>query len=136
MIFILLCALFSIPWLYWVVDDFYITAHWPQIIAWVVFLSIFIIIGFRVYRIEKEIQLDQIYEILDIEINRKPENEWSFGKTLTRLVMYPLSIFLIIVNILLFIPQGQIFLIIGSLGLVGVYIYTDIKIVRRKKSQK
>jgi len=41
---------------------------------------------------EKEIQLDQIYELLDIE-HSKTEKEWGWKKVLVRSIMYPLSIF-------------------------------------------
>lgn len=133
-IYILFCALFSIPWLHWVFEDFDILNHWIQIFGWVIFLGIFLLIGFKVYRMEKKIQLEQIYEILDIETDKKTEKEWSWSKILTRLIMYSLSIFLIIVNILFVIPKGQFILTIVSLGLVGVYLYTDLKILMRKKT--
>ncbi len=68
---------------------------------------------------EKNIQLKQIYEILDIETDKKIEKEWSWFKILTRLIMYPLSFILIIVNIMFIIPRGQYILTIISLGLVG-----------------
>lgn len=83
---------------------------------------------------EKKIQLEQIYEILDIETDEKTKKEWSWSKTLTRLIMYPLSIFLIVINILFIIPKGQFILAIVSLGLVGVYLHADLKILLRKKT--
>ncbi|TLF39753.1 hypothetical protein [Maribacter aurantiacus] len=133
-IYVLLCALFSIPWLNWVFEDFEISSHWVQIFGWVIFLGIFILVGLKVYRMEKKIQLEQIYDILDIETDKKIEKEWSWSKIITRLIMYPLSIFLIIVNVLFIIPKGQFILTIISLGLVGVYLYTDLKILMRKKT--
>ncbi|MDE3744140.1 hypothetical protein [Maribacter polysaccharolyticus] len=133
-IYFLFCVLFSIPWLHWVFEDFDISNHWIQFFGWVIFLGIFLLIGFKVYRMEKQIQLEQIYEILDIETDKKIEKEWSWTKILTRLIMYPLSIFLIIVNILFVIPKGQFILTIVSLGLVGIYLYTDLKILMRKKT--
>ncbi len=66
-IYILFCVLLSIPWLHWVIGDFEISNHWFQIIGWVIFLANFPYVGFKVYRMEKNIQLKQIYEILDID---------------------------------------------------------------------
>nr|WP_298996056.1 hypothetical protein [uncultured Allomuricauda sp.] len=133
-IFVLFCAFFSIPWLYWIFDDFDLLARWHQIVGWVIFLGIFLLIGFKIYRMEKKIQLGQIYEILDIEVeDEKPEKEWGWKKILVRLITYPLSLFLVAICFFAAIPQRKYFLVFGILLIVGVYIYTDLKLILEKK---
>lgn len=131
--FAFLCVLFSIPWLYWVFEDFDFLTHWIQVLGWIVFMAILFFIAFKAYQVEKEIQLDQIYEIVDMEVNKTPEKEWSSAKIITRLVMYPLSIFLVIVNILVIIPRGGYLVAIVFFGLIGAYLYSDLKILARGK---
>ena len=133
-IYVLFCILFSIPWLNWVFEDFDLSNHWIQILGWVIFLGIFLLIGFKIYRMEKKIQLVQIYEILDIEVeNEKLEKEWSWKKILIRLITYPLSFFLIATCFLAAIPQGKYLLALGILTIVGFYLYSDLKIILEKK---
>ncbi|NAY93443.1 hypothetical protein GTQ34_16145 [Muricauda sp. JGD-17] len=82
---------------------------------------------------EKKIQLKQIYEILEIEVeNEKPEKEWGWKKILVRLITYPLSIFLVAMCFWTAIPQGKYLLAMGVLLIVGVYLYTDLKIIFKK----
>tara|TARA_R110002050_G_scaffold133381_1_gene255914 strand:- start:88 stop:762 length:675 start_codon:yes stop_codon:yes gene_type:complete len=133
--YFLFCVVFSIPWLNWIFDDFDPLFHWIEILGWVIFLGIFLIIGFKVYRMEKKIQLQQIYEILDIEIeNKEAEKEWGWKKIMVRSITYPLSIFLIFVCIFAAIPQGKYFLTLCILSIIGVYLYTDLKIILGKKT--
>ncbi|MEO1486467.1 MAG: hypothetical protein AAFU57_12015 [Bacteroidota bacterium] len=131
-----LCMLLSIPWLYSFFEHFDFSRHWIQILGWIVFIGIFIFIGFRIYQMEKRIQLDQIYEILDIEVNKKTASEWNTAKIVTRLVMYPLSVFLIVINTLYMIPRGGYLITIVSLGLVGAYLYSDLKILLKRRNHK
>ena len=131
--FIVFCVVICIPWFYWIFDDFDLLGHWIQILTGILFLGIFILIGLKVYKMEKEIQLDQIYELLDIE-HSKTEKEWGWKKVLVRSIMYPLSIFLIAVSIFIVLPQGDYFVAIGTLTIVGFYLYSDLKIILKKKS--
>ncbi|WP_180994001.1 hypothetical protein [Arenibacter sp. NBRC 103722] len=70
-IYFVFCALFSIPWLFWIVDDFYPIDHWQQIIGWIIFMGIFLLISSKIYKMEQQIQMDQIYEILEMELENK-----------------------------------------------------------------
>ncbi|WP_405397562.1 hypothetical protein [Maribacter sp. Asnod2-G09] len=134
-IYFLFCVIFSIPWLSWVFNDFDPIIHWVEILGWVIFLGIFLLVGFKIYQMEKKIQLEQIYEILDMESeNNNPEEEWSWKKILTRLIMYPLCVFLIAITFFFLMPTGKIIYMLLTLGIVGVYLYTDLKILLRKKT--
>ena len=133
-IFIFCCFLFSIPWLFWIFDDPDFSSHWMQILGWVVFLGIFILIGFKLYRIERQIQLNQIYELLGMEIAHSvSENEWSWKKILTRLIIYPLSFLLVVICIFFAIPSKRYFLVLIILSIIGAYLYADIKLILKKK---
>jgi len=134
--FILFCVVICIPWFYWIFNDFDLLGHWIQFLTGIIFLGIFILVGFKVYKMEKEIQLDQIYKLLDIEIEpSKTEKEWGWKKVLVRSILYPLSIFLIAVSIFVVLPQGDYSLAIGTLTIVGFYLYSDLKIIRKKNSR-
>jgi len=134
-IYILFLITISIIWLHSIFDDFDLSAHIVQISGWFIFITIFLLISFKVYRMEKKIQLENIYEILDMEIeNEQTESEWGWKKILTRLIMYPICLFLIAISFFFIMPTGKIFYMIIPLGIVGVYLYSDLKILLRKKT--
>jgi hypothetical protein len=94
------------------------------------FLLIFVTVFRKIYIFEKQNQLDEIFEILDIEVEeKKPEKEWSLKNILIRLFTYPFCLFLIGVNIFLIIPNGQYFLALGTFGFVGLYLFADLKMI-------
>ncbi|TKD67232.1 hypothetical protein [Flavobacterium sp. ASW18X] len=83
---------------------------------------------------EKKIQLEKIYEILEIEIeNEKLAKQWNWKKILVRLITYPLSLFLLAMCFFAAIPQGKYLLALGILTIVGFYMYSDLKIILEKK---
>ena len=98
-----------------------------------VFLLIFITIFRKLYQSEKQNQLDEIFEFLDIEVEEKKlEKEWSLKNILIRLFTYPLCLFLIGLNIFLIIPNGQYILALGTFGFVGFYLFADLKMIFKK----
>lgn len=108
---------------------------WPLPITVILFLAIFILFTIRFYRFEKKQQLDEIFEILDIELeSEKVEKEWSLKNTLIRLFTYPFCAFLIWLNIFLVIPTGNYGLAIGTAIFVIPYLYIDLKLIMRKKT--
>ncbi|RUA29563.1 MAG: hypothetical protein DSY77_15090 [Bacteroidetes bacterium] len=136
-VYILLCAVVSIPWLYWIFDDYDPASHWIQIITWVVFFGIFGLISFKIYQMEKKIQLSQIYEILEIEVEGdKLEDEWGMKKILLRIITYALSFLLIAVCFIFVIPSGNYLIALATLLIVGVYLYSDLKILLKKGKKK
>ncbi|MFC4218800.1 hypothetical protein [Flagellimonas marina] len=133
----LFCILTCIPWFYWVFDDFDLSQNWPKILFGFIFLGTLVIIGFRIYKMEKEIQLEEIYDLLDMEIeNSSTEKEWGWKKILLRSITYPLSFFLIAVSIFFVLKQGNYFTAIATLTIVGFYLYSDLKIIFKKKKSK
>lgn len=109
--------------------------NWPIITFIFVFALIVVLLARKIYRFEKQNQLDEIFELLDIEVEKKkPENEWSFRRILIRLFTYPFCLFLIGLNIFLIIPNGQYILAAGSFMLVGFYLISDLKMIFRKNN--
>jgi len=89
----------------------------------------------KVYNYEKNNQLEQIYEILDIEVEpKKAIKEWNAKKIITRILLYPFCIGLILLAIFLLFPNGDIVLGIGSLAIAGMYLFADLKILIGKKT--
>ncbi|WP_283635514.1 hypothetical protein [Aquaticitalea lipolytica] len=130
-------GLFLIGILYFVFTnlstDFDFLENWLAILIASVFLLIFITIFRKLYQSEKQNQLDEIFEFLDIEVEEKKlEKEWSLKNILIRLFTYPLCLFLIGLNIFLIIPNGQYILALGTFGFVGFYLFADLKMIFKK----
>ena len=131
-------GLFLIGILYFVFTnlstDFDFLENWLAILIASVFLLIFITIFRKLYQSEKQNQLDEIFEFLDIEVEEKKlEKEWSLKNILIRLFTYPFCLFLIVLNIILIIPNGQYILALGTFGFVGFYLISDIKMILKNK---
>jgi hypothetical protein len=134
---ILFCVLICIPWFHWIFDDFDLLEHWPQILVGFIFLGTCILIGFKIYKMEMKMQLKEIYELLDIEVEHsETEKEWNWKKILVRFIMYPLSLFFIFISIFLVIPKGGFIMAIATLTLIGLYLYSDVKIMMQKRKRK
>ncbi len=130
-------GLFLIGILYFVFTnlstDFDFLENWLAILIASVFLLIFITIFRKLYQSEKQNQLDEIFEFLDIEVEEKKlEKEWSLKNILIRLFTYPFCLFLIGLNIFLIIPNGQYILALGTFGFVGFYLFADLKMIFKK----
>lgn len=130
-------GLFSIAILYFVFSnfstDFDFLQNWLSILIVSIFLLIFITVFRKLYQFENQNQLDEIFEVLDIEVEeKKPEKEWSLKNILIRLFTYPFCLFLIGLNIFLIIPNGQYILALGTFGFVGFYLITDLKMIFKK----
>jgi len=116
-------------------SDFDFIANWPIAAFIAVFAVLIVMVARMVYRFEKQNQLEQIFELLDIEIEeKKPEKEWTLKKIITRILMYPFCIGLILFAVLYLFPKGKIILAIGSLVISGMYLYADLKILIGKKT--
>ncbi|MCR9265172.1 MAG: hypothetical protein NXH86_13530 [Flavobacteriaceae bacterium] len=133
----LFCLLTCIPWFYWIFDDFDVLEHWPQILIGLIFLGTLILIGFKIYKMEMKMQLKEIYELLDMEIEHsETKKEWGWKKIMVRLIMYPLSLFLILVSIFFTLPAKGYFTVLVVLIIVGLYLYSDVKILMQKRRRK
>ena len=137
-----LIGLFLIGFLYFIfqkkVFDIDLTKFWVMIIFLLTFGLITALVARKIYLFEKQNQLDEILEILDIEIEeKKPEKEWSLKKILIRLFTYPFSIFIIFICTWNLLENGikGIFMALFGIGICGMYLYSDIKtIIENKKT--
>jgi len=130
-------GLFSVAILYFIFSnlspDFNFLEYWLPTLIVSIFLFILVLVFRKLYLFEKQNQLDEIFEILDIEVEeKKPENEWSLKNILIRLFTYPFCLFLIGLNIFIGIPNGQYILALGTFGIVGFYLFSDIKMILKK----
>ncbi|KQO32957.1 hypothetical protein ASF10_19335 [Flavobacterium sp. Leaf82] len=87
----------------------------------------------KIFRYEKKEQLNEFYKTLGIKTEDKQEREWSKSKTLTRLFTYPFCFALILLTIFLIIPEGGFLIAILILGIIGTYLYSDLKIIFKEK---
>ena len=130
---------FSFGFLYLIfpknLSDFDFIDHLPFASFILIFAFIIALVARMVYRFEKQNQMEQIFEILDIEVEEKrPEKEWTFKKIVTRILIYPFCIGLILFAIFYLFPNGKVVMGIGSFAFAGMYLYSDIKILMRKKT--
>ena len=133
----IIIGIFIIGFLYFVFPEnpteFNYIGNWPAIAFITVFTSIFVLFARMIYRFEKRNQLDEIFELLNMEVEgKKIEKEWSLKNSLIRLFTYPFCLFLIGLNIFLIIPNGGYFLAIGIFGFVGFYLISDLKMIFKK----
>ena len=119
--------------------EFNLFDNWKWITLITIFVLLGVIVSRKIYKIERKNQLEEIYEILDIEINEKvPENEWSMKNILIRLFTYPFSIFVIAICVWSLFEEGlkSIFMTIFGIGICGMYLYSDIKMIMNNKKVK
>jgi hypothetical protein len=110
--------------------------NWQSITIVAVFVFLVVWIARKIYRMERKNQLDQIYEILDIEVEQKvPANEWSLKNILIRLFTYPFAIFVITVCVWSLFSNGikSIAQALFGIGICGMYLYSDFKIIINNK---
>ena len=118
-------------------NTFNFREDWRVILVVAIYMSIFFFVTIKLYHFEKKQQLQQIFEILEIEVeDEKPEKEWSLKNIFIRLFTYPFCFFLIGLNLFFLIPDGNYILAIGSFLVIGYYLIADIKMIFREKSNK
>jgi hypothetical protein len=120
--------------IYWIfpknIAEFDFIDNWLNIILISVFVFIATFVFRKIYQHEKKNQLEQIFEILDIETEPiKPEKEWSIKNLLIRLFTYPFCAFLIWLNLTTAIPAGNYLIPIGTAIFIIPYLYIDLKLI-------
>ena len=108
--------------------------QWITIVAVIVCLVVWV--SRKIYKMERKNQLEEIYEILDIEIEEKIlEKEWSLKNILIRLFTYPFAIFVITICVWSLFANGikSIFLTLFGIGICGMYLYSDIRMIIKNK---
>jgi len=119
--------------------EFNLFDNWQWITLITVFVFLVVIVSRKIYKMERENQLEKIYEILDIETNEKIlGSEWSVKNILIRLFTYPFSIFVIITCVWSLFAEGlkSIFMTILGIGFCAMYLYSDIKMIMNNKKEK
>lgn len=102
------------------------------IILLVLFLAISLL-NSKLYQYEKKEHLKEFRKALNIKEEEKvPKKEWSIKMILTRLFIYPFCFALILLNLFLIIPEGSFFIAIPTLCIVGVYLYSDLKMIFKR----
>ena len=117
-------------------SDFDILEKWQMATFLLVFSFLIVWVARKVYRYETQNQLEQIFEILDIEVEeKKPEREWSLKNVLIRLFTYPFSLFIVFISVWLLYENGirNILQSVIGIGVCGMYLYADIKMIMRAK---
>lgn len=94
----------------------------------ILFLAI-LLLNNKLYQYEKKELLAEFRKTLNIKEENLPEKEWSTKMILTRLFIYPFCFALILLNIFLLIPEGKFFIAIPMLSIIGVYLYSDLKMI-------
>ena len=104
-----------------------------HLIRFIILLSLLLALGTfyflltrKIYNFEKQEQLNEIYDFLDIEVT-DDKNKPLSKSGLIRLFTYPFCFFLTFIILFYVIPQGKVFLSIGTLSFVGAYLYYDLK---------
>ena len=115
-------------------SDFDFIANWRIGTLILVFVLICVLVARMVYRFEKQNQLEQIFELLDIEVEKKNSHrEWSLKNILIRMFTYPFSLFVIFICIWSLTENGNIIMTLFGIGICVTYLYADIKMILRKK---
>lgn len=124
-------------------SDFYLKKFLICIIIFLILNFACYLLSLKIYSYEKKDQLKDFYQllknknltkkggskILKRETEEAPIKEWSTSKILTRLFTYPFCLALILFAIFGMIPDGEIILAIPMLLIVGVYLYSDLKMI-------
>nr|WP_199001351.1 hypothetical protein [Flavobacterium sp. ASV13] len=129
-----------------------------QLKKFLICISIFLILSFasyllslKIYSYNKKGLLKDFYQVLNSttkskqltkqskskilnnETEEKLEKEWTIGKILTRLFTYPFCFALILLVIFGMIPDGKFIIAIPMLVIIGVYLYSDLKMIFKSK---
>ncbi|NER11753.1 Heme exporter protein D [Muriicola jejuensis] len=133
-------GIFSLGFLYLIFpesfSDFDFIGNWPFITFIAVSITLVVLVALMIYKFEKKNQLEQILELLDVEVKeKKPEKEWSVKNILIRLFLYPFSIFVISICVWSLFEHGikSIFMTLFGIGICGLYLYSDVKMILKSK---
>lgn len=109
--------------------------------AYVIFITLLLLLSRAVYRFGKNETKEYYFKLFDIEENsekeNKPRREWSFKNTTIRFFAYLLCLMLSLVSILIMLDNSaNILLGVILLSMVAVYLYFDLKIILEKNRKK
>lgn len=109
--------------------------------AYVIFITLLLLLSRAVYRFEKNETKEYYFRLFDIEEDieeySKPKREWSFKNTTIRFFAYLLCLMLSLVSILIMLDNSaNILLGVILLSMVANYLYFDLKIILKKNRKK
>lgn len=109
--------------------------------AYVIFITLLLLLSRAVYRFGKNETKEYYFRLFDIEENsekeNKPRREWPFKNTTIRFFAYLLCLMLSLVSILIMLDNSvNILLGLILLSMVTVYLYFDLKIILKEKRKK
>ena len=110
--------------------------NWVSISLAAIFVGFAVLLARKIYKVEKQNQLEQIFEILKLEIpTRKYEEEWSLKNILIRIFTYPFCLFILVICMWNLFENGfrSILFNFGGIGFCSMYLYFDIKMILREK---
>lgn len=115
--------------------DFEFKRFFIGISIFLILVLAFILLSDKIYQFEKKEQLNDFYTKLNIKTEEELEREWSRNQILTRLFLYPFCFALILFNILALI-EGEFSFVIPTIGFVGIYLYSDLKMIFKYGNSK
>lgn len=128
--------IFFLPLIYTSISDFELKRFFIcGLIILILFLAI-LLLNNKLYQYEKKEHLEEFRKTLNIKEEKVPEKEWSIKMILTRLFIYPICFTFILLTIFLIVPEGGLFIAIPILGIVGVYLYSDLKLIFKHEKRK
>ena len=135
-----LIALIVIGFLYLIfpnnLSEFTPAVNWQGLIIIAVFILLIVWVSRKIYSVERNFQLEQIFVFLGIEFEKEiVENEWTLKSTLFRLFSYPFSLLVISICIWQIFENGfnSIIMTLIGIGICGLYLYSDIKLIMKNR---
>ena len=117
--------------------NFEIKRFFASIIIFIFLTFVCYLVSYKIHQYETKEQLSNFYKILSFKTEEKQEKEWNKSKIITRSLIYPFCFGLIILSTFFMIPEGNFLIAILILGIVGVYLYSDLTLIfRNKKDSK
>ncbi|UTN04451.1 hypothetical protein L0669_00780 [Flavobacterium bizetiae] len=127
---------FFFPLLLNAFTDFEFKRFFACISAFLFLTFVCYLVSNKISKYEKKEQLNDFYKIIGVKTEDKQEREWSKSKILTRLFTYPFCFALILISIFSIIPERGFLLAIPMLGIIGIYLYCDLKLIFEDKKIK
>jgi hypothetical protein len=139
----LFIVIISVAFIYFIspknILSFNLLGNWQWFVITATFMLLVTMLSRKIYKTEKNNQLELIYEFLGIQSgNQNTVNEWSLTKVLTRLFTYPFCVFIIAICIWGLIENSikGLFPAIPGICVCLVYLYFDIELIRKHKKSK
>lgn len=108
-------------------------SFWIITLVEIIFLLLFILVTTKIYTLQRNQQLQDIYDLLNIEFIESPVKETSLGSMLLRCISYPLALVTLYTSIFYFFPNQQYLYATFGTVIVSAYLIIDIMLLFKKK---